>query len=69
MNMPKVDGYAAVVFSPQGYAAKRGQEDAAFADAYSGLQDGFFALDVLLQVRKSAGLTQAEVVERKGVKC
>ena len=68
MNTPKADGYAPVVFNPQDYAAKRSQEDAAFADAYCGLQDEFAALDVLLQARKSAGLTQAEVAERMGVK-
>lgn len=59
MNTPKADGYAPVMFNPQDYAAKRSQEDAALADAYSGLQVEFAALDVLLQARRSAGLTQS----------
>ncbi|NWD70745.1 helix-turn-helix transcriptional regulator [Pseudomonas gingeri] len=68
MNTPRDDGYAPVVFDPQGYAAQRSQTDDVFAVAYTGLQDEFAALDVLLRARKSAGLTQAEVAERMGVK-
>lgn len=68
MNTPMTDGYAPVAFNPQDYAAKRNQVDDEFAAAYFGLQDEFAALDVLLQARKSAGLTQAEVAERMGVK-
>ena len=54
MNTPRVDGYAPVVFDPQGYAAQRSQVEEVFAVAYAGLQGEFAALDVLLQARKSA---------------
>lgn len=63
--MPKDDGYAPVVFNPQDYAAKRSQEDVAFADAYSDLQENFAALVVQLQAHHSS---RADVAECKGVK-
>lgn len=68
MTKPNDGGYAPVPFNPRAYAAKRSSEDTAFAQAYENLQDEFAALDVLLRARKSAGLTQAEVAERMGVK-
>lgn len=68
MNKPNEDGYAPVKFNPKAFAAQRAREDAGFAEAYAELQDEFAALDVLLNARKAAGLTQAEVAERMGVK-
>lgn len=62
------DCYVPVDFDPQSFAAQRSQESADFAAAYARLEDEFAALDVLLQARKAAGLTQAEVAERMGVK-
>lgn len=54
------------MFNPQDHAAKRSEEDAVFADAYSRLHNEFSALDVLLQAYKSVGLTQAEGVSAWG---
>lgn len=68
MTKPCNDGYAPVKFNPKAFAARRSSEDTEFAQAYASLQDEFAALDVLLKARKSAGLTQAEVAERMGVK-
>ena len=68
MSQSNDDGYVPVKFNPKDYAAKRSRKDAEFADAYAELQDEFAALDVLLNARKAAGLTQAEVAERMGVK-
>jgi len=42
--------------------------DSDFQTVYEALQDEFAALDVLLRARKEAGLTQAEVAERMGIK-
>lgn len=39
-----------------------------FREAYTALQDEFAALDALLQARREAGLTQAQVAERMGIK-
>jgi DNA-binding XRE family transcriptional regulator len=39
-----------------------------FRTAYDALQDEFAALDALLQARRDAGLTQAQVAERMGIK-
>lgn len=39
-----------------------------FRDAYAALHDEFAALDALLQARREAGLTQAQVAERMGIK-
>lgn len=39
-----------------------------FRDAYDALQDEFAALDALLRARREAGLTQAQVAERMGIK-
>ncbi len=47
---------------------ERWQRDAAFADAYTVLADEFALLSEMLRARHEAGLTQAEVAERMGVK-
>ena len=39
-----------------------------FRTAYDALRDEFATLDALLQARKEAGLTQAQVAERMGIK-
>ena len=46
---------------------KRWSRDPAFTEAYLALEDEFVALAELLQARRSAGLTQAQVAERMGV--
>lgn len=68
MTQSNPEHYAPVAFDPKAFAARRSQEDAEFAVAYDALQDEFAVLDVLLQARKAAGLTQAEVAARMGVK-
>jgi DNA-binding XRE family transcriptional regulator len=62
------DSYAPIKFNPQAYARKRQKHDPAFARSYAMLEDEFAALDILLQLRKASGLTQAEVAENMGVK-
>jgi len=64
----KAPAYLPVRFNPDAYVSKRSRSDAAFRKAFAELADEFAALDVLLQARKQAGLTQAEVAERMGVK-
>ena len=66
-RLTTTDNYEPVAFEPKKYARQRSKKDADFAEAYTGLQDEFAALDVLLQARKAAGLTQAEVAARMGV--
>ena len=63
-----VEAYKPVAFDPKKYAAKRRKSDAAFAAALDVIEDEFSALDELLNARKQAGLTQAEVALRMGVK-
>lgn len=59
--------YQPVPFDVEAELAKA-LEDSDFQTAYEALQDEFAALDVLLRARKEAGLTQAEVAERMGIK-
>jgi len=56
-----------VVFDPVAYAARRGRVDPEFRRALEALDDEFSALDVLLEARRRAGLTQAAVAKRMGV--
>ncbi len=60
--------YAPVAFDPAENVAKRSRVDSAFRKAYRDLEDEFAALDVLLEARRAAGLAQAEVARRMGVK-
>lgn len=62
-----MDKFNPVPFDPKAYAAKKRATSPAFREAYDGLADEFSALAVLLQARKEAGLTQAEVAARMGV--
>jgi len=55
-----------IPFDPAAYI-KRSLKNQAFKAAYDALEDEFSALDALLQARKQAGLTQAEVAERMGI--
>ncbi len=59
--------YQPVSFDVQAELAKA-LEDGDFQAAYEALQEEFAALDVLLRARKEAGLTQAQVAERMGIK-
>jgi DNA-binding XRE family transcriptional regulator len=43
-------------------------QDPEFRTAYEALADEFTALDALLAARRAAGLTQAEVADRMGIK-
>lgn len=42
--------------------------DAAFREAFEALEDEFTALDILLEARRKAGLSQEQVAERMGMK-
>ncbi len=61
------DCYQPVAFDPEAYAAKRCETDPEFRAAYDALEDEFAALAALLDARKNAGLTQADVAKRMGV--
>jgi transcriptional regulator with XRE-family HTH domain len=61
-------GYDPVPFDPAAFVAKRSAKDPAFRAAYAALEDEFQALDALLAARRDAGLTQAQVAQRMGVK-
>ncbi len=61
------DRYQPVAFNPKAYAEKKREADPDFRVAYDILEDEFAALGALLQARKDAGLTQADVAARMGV--
>lgn len=56
-----------VAFDPKAYAREQRQADPDFRAAYDALEDEFTTLAALLQARKEAGLTQADVATRMGV--
>jgi DNA-binding XRE family transcriptional regulator len=60
--------YAPVALDPFAEAARLNKQDPAFAQAWDEQAEEFEALDSLLSARKRAGLTQAQVAERMGVK-
>jgi ribosome-binding protein aMBF1 (putative translation factor) len=60
--------YSPVAFEPARYKARRARVDPAFARASRELEDEFAALDIMLAARRAAGLSQAEVARRMGVK-
>jgi DNA-binding XRE family transcriptional regulator len=62
-----MDKFSPVTFDPKAHADQKRTRSAAFREAYDALDDEFAALAVLLQARKDAGLTQAEVATRMGV--
>lgn len=59
--------YDPVAFDPKAFAKKKRKQSATFKAAYDALEDEFAVLDALLNARKEAGLTQAEVAARMGV--
>lgn len=61
------DRYQPVAFDPKAHAAKKRKADPEFRAAYDALEDEFAALGTLLNARKDAGLTQADVAARMGV--
>ena len=72
MNRPESDldaehVYDPVPFDPKAFAQEKRQQSASFDAAYSALDDEFNPLAALLQARKDAGLTQADVAKRMGV--
>lgn len=62
-----MDKFNPVAFDPKAHAAKKRTSSAEFREAYDALDDEFAALGVLLQARKDAGMTQAEVAAKMGV--
>ncbi len=68
MKRPEPDlVYDPVPFDPGAFAQEKRQQSASFDTAYSALDDEFSTLAALLQARKDAGLTQADVAKRMGV--
>jgi DNA-binding XRE family transcriptional regulator len=59
--------YDPVPFDPSAFAQEKRQQSASFDAALTALDDEFAALAALLQARKDAGLTQADVAQRMGV--
>lgn len=62
------DKFNPTKFDPKAYVAKRSAKDKKFKVAYDALEDEFTALAALVHARTEAGLTQADVAERMGVK-
>ena len=62
-----MDKFNPVAFDPKTHAAKKRAESEQFREAYDALEDEFAALAVLLQARKEAGMTQADVAAKMGV--
>jgi len=62
-----MDKFKPVTFDPKAHAAKKRTSSSGFREAYDALEDEFAALAVLLQARKDAGMTQAEVAAMMGV--
>jgi len=58
--------YRPVPYDPKA-ALKRDLRDPDFRAAWESIQDEFTALDVLLEARRRAGLTQEQVAARMGV--
>lgn len=63
----EIGKYAPVPFDPE-IEHERGMQSAEYRAAYLAMEDEFSTLDALLIARKEAGLTQAQVAERMGVK-
>ena len=67
MKTVKTGGYAPIAFNPRN-ALAREMKKPGFRRAYEAISEEFAALDALLDARRAAGLTQAEVAARMGVK-
>ena len=62
-----MDKFNPVAFDPKAHAAKKRAISPEFRESYDALDDEVAALAVLLQARKDAGMTQAEVAAKMGV--
>lgn len=62
-----MDKFTPVAFDPKAHAADKREKNTEFRQAYDALEDEFAALSVLLQARKEAGMTQADVAAKMGV--
>jgi DNA-binding XRE family transcriptional regulator len=60
--------YAPIAINPAAEVARLKMNSAVFTKAWDEQAEEFAALDTLLNARKKAGLTQAQVAERMGVK-
>ena len=67
MSTAKTENYAPVPFNPRATLARELKKPG-FRRAYEALSEEFAALDALLEARRAAGLTQAQVAARMGVK-
>jgi DNA-binding XRE family transcriptional regulator len=65
--MQTKESYQPVVFNPTAYAEQARKQNPEFANSYDALEDEFNALQILLEARKQAGLTQAQVAQRMGI--
>jgi len=63
----KTKSYNPVPFSPRATLARE-MKKPGFRLAYESMNEEFAALDALLEARRTAGLTQAQVAARMGVK-
>jgi DNA-binding XRE family transcriptional regulator len=61
------DQFKPIVFDPKAYASQRSLSDSVFKQTYDALENEFAALESLLQARKEAGLTQADVAAKMGI--
>jgi DNA-binding XRE family transcriptional regulator len=64
----KVRTYAPVAIDPAAEVLRLRSESPEFAKVWDAQAEEFEALDALLSARKRAGLTQAQVAERMGVR-
>ena len=67
INEKKATKFQPVAFNAKKLAETKRASDPAFKQAYDGLETEFAALATLLEARREAGLTQAEVAQRMGV--
>ena len=63
----KVAKFQPIAFSAKELADRKRASDPAFKTAYDALETEFAALATLLEARREAGLTQADVAQRMGV--
>ena len=66
-NQTKAVNFQPVAFTAKELAARKRASDPAFKQAYDALETEFAALAALLEARREAGLTQADVAQRMGV--
>jgi DNA-binding XRE family transcriptional regulator len=63
----KATKFQPVAFKAKELAERKRASDPAFKQAYDALETEFAALATLLEARREAGLTQADVAQRMGV--